>query len=228
MPLPKTIALSFAIAPLVLTQCATREGRSTREAEDARMVPASRIEESPAPVAPQGRDSEATPESSTLTDRQIATASDRAHGAAIDQARLAFTKAQDPDVKSFAQMMLADHGRAKEQETALMMEFHLSPEESPIATQIGVEAGKALSTLRNMEGRSFDHAYIEAQISALDAYIAALDGWLIPGARELRLTQALVSFRGRAADHLKKAREIKQALEGDNQTKGSIPSSSGP
>ncbi|HEX6766665.1 MAG TPA: DUF4142 domain-containing protein [Polyangiaceae bacterium] len=188
------------------------------------MVPASRIVESPEPGAAQGREAEPTPAPTALTDRQVATASERAHSAAIDEARLAFTKAKDPEVKSFAQMMLADHGRAKEQETALVLELHLSPEDSSVATAIGVESGKAQTNLREMEGSSFDHAYVDAQISALDKYLNALDTRLIPDSKELRLTQALVASRTRSADQLKKARELKKALESATETKGSVPS----
>jgi predicted outer membrane protein len=203
-----------------LLQCATDGRKAARGAEDDEpfMVPASGIDTSQENARPGER------EEAPLTDEQIVKASDAAHSAAIDQARIAYAKTKDERVKKLAQAMLADHGKAKQEETELAVELHLSPADSALSTEIGVDSGKTLFAFRDAGVGSVDRTYVAAQLAAQEKYLDALDHRLIPSARDSRLKQALVAFRSRVKAHLEQTREIQQAIDGETETKSSAPS----
>jgi putative membrane protein len=207
---------------LVLAHCANDGRQSPRgpqnEAEPF-MVPASRVETP---------DEAQRTRASKLGDPQIGMASDVAHTAAIDQSRIAFSKANDPRVKEFARKMLAEHGKAKQQEQAVLVEARLSPEESPLSTEFGVDAGRALFAMREAGDGPIDRTYVDAQLSLHEKYLAALDEQLIPNARDPRLKETLRNTRQRVKAHLDEVRELERTIEEETDTKGSIPAGPSP
>jgi putative membrane protein len=216
-------SLILLVAPFVLAHCANDGRQPSRGPEnevEPFMAPASRVE---APNEPS------RVRAAPLTDGQVGMASDVAHTAAIDQSRIAFAKATDPRVKEFAKKMLAEHGKAKQEENAILVEARLSPEESPLSTEIGVDAGRALFALRE-EGSAgpIDRTYVEGQIALHEKYLAALDEQLIPNARDSRLEQALRNTRQRVKAHLDEVRALERTLESDSTTNGSIPAGPAP
>lgn len=212
-------ALILLAAPFVLAHCANQPARGPQTETEPFMVPASRVD---APDEPSRARAVA------LNDAQIGMASDVAHTAAIDQSRIAFSKATDPRVKEFARRILADHGKAKQEETAILVELKLSPEESPLSTEIGVEAGRALFALREAGEGPIDRTYIEAQLALHEKYLEALDAQLIPNARDSRLEQALRNSRQRVKAHLDEVRELERTFEDETSPKSSVPAGPAP
>jgi len=201
MASPGKALFPFAIFSFSLAQCAG--DRHSTEPPVARMAPASGVVEA-RPLA-QGRENE-------LTDRQIAMASDAFHSAAIDQAKLVYPKTKDAAVKKFAQILLAEHTRAKQVETDLFVELRMSPMESPLSTEIGVESGKVLMNLRDASPNDLDDTFVAAQISSHQRFLDALDRELLPNVGEPRLRNVLEAYRPRLELHLEMARGLKQAL----------------
>lgn len=203
MALSRKVLFPIALFPIVLTQCASEEAALKTPADQRAMVPASG-EAEPRPLV-QGREEHEV-------DRQIAMASDAFHSAAVDQAKIAYPKTKDAAVKRFAQTMLAEHGRAKQEETKLFVELRLSPMESPLSTEIGVESGKVLGSLSDASSREFDATYVAAQVSLHQRFLDALDRELVPAAGHPRLRKALEAMRPRVELHLDTARSLQQAL----------------
>jgi putative membrane protein len=211
--------LILLAAPFVLLHCERQPPRGPEHESEPFMVPASR--------------NEATDEASrvrrpALSDGQIGMASDVAHTAAIDQSRLAFAKAKDPRVKEFARKMLAEHSKAKQEEMAIVVDRKLSPEESPLSTELGVEAGRVLFSLREAGEGPIDRTYIAGQLALHERYLAALDEQLIPNARDSELEQALRNTRQRVKAHLDEVRELEMTLENEANPKSSIPGGPAP
>jgi putative membrane protein len=217
MALCRSALIVFA-APFVLSHCANQPPRGPENEAEPFMVPASRTE---APDESRAR-------AARLNDAQIGMASDVAHTAAIDQSRIAYAKATDPRVKEVARKMLADHGKAKQEETAILVELGLSPEESPLSTEIGVSAGRTLFALRDAGERPIDRAYVEGQLALHERYLQALDEQLIPDARDSRLEEALRNARQRVKKHLDDARELERTLVSETSTKTSVPAGPAP
>jgi len=215
-------AFILLAAPFALVHCANdgrQPSRSPQNETEPFMVPASRVE---APDEPTRTRAPA------LSDAQIGMASDVAHTAAIDQSRIAFAKATDPRVKEFAEKMLAEHAKAKRQVQSVVGEARLSPEESPLSTELGVDAGRALFAMREAGEGPIDRTYIDAQLSLHEKYLAALDEQLIPNARDSRLKQALRDTRQRVTSHLDEVRKLERALADEADPKSSIPAGPAP
>jgi len=219
MALYKSTILLAAL-PLVLAQCANgnRQTRGPENEIEPFMVPASRGDE-PRPVAK----TPAEERDSALNDGQVAMASDVAHNMAIEQARIVYAKTKDPRVKEYAQTILADHGRAQQRETAIVLELRASPEESDLSTELGIEAGKTLYELRDSGTGPVDRTYMESQVMVQEKLLKVLSEKLIPSASNADLKRELEAFRTRVKVHLGRAREIKQALENENAAKSSVP-----
>jgi putative membrane protein len=222
MALYKSAAM-LAVLPLVLAHCAKRQVVTGPEAEGGPyMVPASGVDE-PRQVAP----APSQERSSALNDGQIAMASDVAHNMAIEQSKIVYAKTKDPRVKEYAQTVLADHSRAQQRETAIVLELRASPEESDLSTELGIEAGKTLYALRDSGTGPIDRTYIEAQVVAQEKLLTVLDEKLIPNVSNADLKRELEAFRARVRVHLERAREIKQEFEDESATKGSAPAAPG-
>jgi putative membrane protein len=194
------------------------------------MTPASRIvplgEGEPTGQALDGQGTPTLEAKGALNEHQIAQITSSAHSGAIDQARIAYSKASNKKVKALAQMMLADHAQLETAERTLYVELGLSPEDSPLATELGVQSGRALFDLRDAGNGSADRVYVDEQLAWLQKLEVALDEELIPSAREPRLKQLLGTFKERVSVELEKAREAEEGLSGAPHTRGSAANSS--
>jgi len=138
---------------------------------------------------------------------------DAFHGAMLDQAKLAYPKTKDPGVKRYAQTLLADHGRAKQEQTDVFVELRLSPRESPISTELGVESGKVLFALGDAKDSELDAAFLAAQVGQNQRFLDILERELVPNATLPRLRQLLEAQKPRVELHLEMARGLQQALD---------------
>jgi putative membrane protein len=212
--------LLLAALPFVLAHCANdnRQAKAPESEVEPFMTPASGVDEprERAPLPSEERNLR-------LNDAQVAMASDVAHNMAIEQARIVYAKTKDRRVKEYAQTILADHARAQQRETAILLELRASPEESDLSTELGVDAGKTLYTLRDSSTGPVDRTYMESQVLVQEKLLKVLDEKLIPNASNADLKRELEAFRGRVKVHFERAREIKQELEDESATKGSVP-----
>lgn len=199
----RTVAFSVAMLALALTHCG--EKQPAHGSTDVRMAPASRV------VEHDGRGNP-VPASNELDDRQIAMALDAFHSAVLDQARTVFPKTKDDAVKRFAQTLLAEHQRAKQEDMSLFVELRLGRKESSLATDIGVESGKTLFAMREAEGARLDRVFVAAQVALQDGFLRALDDRLIRSAGEPRLKKRLEELRPHVELHLEMARGLERAL----------------
>lgn len=92
-------------------------------------------------------------------DRQFVAAAASGGLAEVDTARVAEQQATKPEVKSFAQQMIADHSKANEQLASLASQAGLNAPAEPDAKH------KATATkLKAMSGTAFDRAYVSDEI----------------------------------------------------------------
>jgi putative membrane protein len=190
----------------------TVEGKTTTTVT---MTPASRMEATPvAPVetAPVPEQGAAQPAVERLTDAQIAGVMNAANDAEVQQARIAQQKAKHPRVKKFAAMMISDHGSARKKQQALLDKSGMIPSSSNLMTQLNTDAQSTLQSLQSASAGDFDLVYMDAQITAHQQVLVALDRDLIPAAQDAELKALLEEVRPKIAEHLKQAQEIRQLL----------------
>jgi putative membrane protein len=74
----------------------------------------------------------------------------------VEAGKVALTKSQDPAIRSFAERMVADHGKANKELTSIAERKGLNPPK-----QLDADHKQMLDTLKGKNGKEFDQAYAE-------------------------------------------------------------------
>ena len=74
----------------------------------------------------------------------------------VEAGKVALTKSQDPAIRSFAERMVADHGKANEELTSIAERKGLNAPK-----QLDADHKQMLDTLKGKSGKAFDQAYAE-------------------------------------------------------------------
>ena len=122
----------------------------------------------------------------------------------IESSRVALEKATSDEVKTFAQHMIDDHGKAGEDMKAAAQSDGITPAD---ALQPAHQA--KLDELSGLEGEAFDEAYVTAQVGAHDEAVALFEGFANSGE-----DSALKAFAANALPTLQQHREEIGALAG--------------
>jgi len=99
--------------------------------------------------------------STSKADKAFANKAAAAGLSEVAEAKIALDKSGNPDVKSFAQRMVDDHGKANDQLIQIAQKDGLSVPSSP-SSRDEAQANK----LSGMSGDAFDKAYIRDQVAA--------------------------------------------------------------
>src|SRR5688572_23716283 len=119
----------------------------------------------PSPIAnntavPAGSNTSNANYANTLTAEESfwTTAAD-AGMAEVEMGRLASQKAQNPEVKKFAQMMVAEHTRANNELKAIAAKQKIT-----LPTEIGPRHRSTMDALNQLSGAEFDREYVQAMV----------------------------------------------------------------
>jgi putative membrane protein len=160
--------------------------------------PAPPVEEAPAPAP--------------LTDAQIAKILQAVDTGEIDQAKVAQKKSKDARVKKFAQHMIQQHTKSKQKGMALTKKAKITPEDSPVATELTGKANAQLEALKGADAATFDTLYISGQAQQHQEVLDLVNAQLIPSATDNDLKSHLAETRTMVETHVTQAKEIQDAL----------------
>jgi putative membrane protein len=146
------------------------------------------------------------------TDPQIAAIVVTANQVDIDAGKLAKSRSHTKDVQDFAQLMITDHGGVNKAATALVQRLHVTPEPNATSESLQKGGNDNLATLRNLQGGSFDKAYIDHEVAYHEAVLQALDKTLIPSAQNAELKALMVKVRPVFVAHLDHAKHLQAEL----------------
>lgn len=149
-----------------------------------------------------------------LSDAQVLGALTAANDAELDAARLAQNQATDPQVKGFAQHMVADHTASNQQVAGLAKRLNVSPQTSSTSEQFTETAKAEKSVLQSLSGAAFDQAYVDRQVADHQTVLDQLDHALIPSASSEDLKTLLTRTRDVVDEHLQAAKKIQAQLQG--------------
>jgi putative membrane protein len=152
------------------------------------------------------------PIAESLRDTQIVKILDLVNSGEVEQAQLAKVKANDPQVKQFAQQMITQHTQAKQKGMQLARAANLNQEESTESAQVETKGMQTLATLKTVEPTSFDGAYMRAQIEQHQAVLDMLNSRLIPSVTNPKLKTELDNTRRVVERHIASARQIQGTL----------------
>lgn len=131
----------------------------------------------------------------------------------IEAGKLAQSKAQNKEVKAFAEQMVTDHSGSNKQASELAKKLKLKPADS--ATSKGLKEGGAanMKKLKDLKGAEFDKTYVAQEVTYHQAVLDAIDKTLIPNAQNAELKDLLTKTRPVIADHLEHAKMIQGKLK---------------
>lgn len=127
-----------------------------------------------------------------------------------DLGELAFKKSSNKQVDKFAKRMMKDHSAnlailqmiSEKQEVVYL--------ESDTSREMKMRSDAKLEQLKSLEGALFDHAYVEAMVSAHKDTLAKFDEDLIPAATNREIRKMLIKMKQGISLHYKHAQEIQE------------------
>jgi putative membrane protein len=147
-----------------------------------------------------------------VPDSPIAAITQAANLGEILQSRLALTRASDPAVLSFAQMMIEHHTQLIAQQEALLAALGAAPLENTTSRMLTANNALQMAQLMPLSGPEFDLAYMNAQIEAHRIVLNMVDTQLLPSAQDPRVRDMLSGARPVIAEHLAEAESIQSTL----------------
>jgi putative membrane protein len=149
---------------------------------------------------------------SSPTDPQIAAIVVTANQVDIDAGELAKSKAQSPQVKDFAQLMITDHTGVNKSASELVHKLNVKPETNPTSESLKKGGQENVARLKTLKGAEFDHAYVDNEVTYHQTVIDALDKTLIPSAKNAELKALMVKVRPAFVAHLEHAKQLQASL----------------
>ncbi len=147
-----------------------------------------------------------------INDAQIATIVVTANQVDVDAGKLARQRADNSEVKKFAERMVSDHEGVNQQAVALATKLKVTPQENDTSRAIKAGGDKNLANLQTLSGAAFDKAYVDHEVAYHAQVLDALDKTLIPGASNAELKALLVKVRPAFVAHLEHAKQIQASL----------------
>ena len=117
-----------------------------------------------------------------------------------EAAKLAGSKAQAQDVRSFASLLLRDHQRSQQQGLALAKQLHVAPI-LPRDSAITRTHKQEMDQLNLISPAEFDRAFVQLVVADHKAALARIDSVLLPAARRAQLRAFIRRIRPIEAAH---------------------------
>lgn len=131
--------------------------------------------------------------------------------AEVEAGELARTKATNADVKSFARMMVNDHGKDRDAMAKLKTDTTMMSTPSGAQTMLQSEHSQEMSRLQSLSGAEFDRAYIESMVNGHQKVLDFVTQ-LQSRAQSPELQQHLTQVADAVQKHLDRARSIQGKL----------------
>lgn len=147
------------------------------------------------------------------TDAQIVALTIAANTADSSAGELAQNRAQDPQVREFARMMVQDHGAANQRIQELVRRLNIRPDTAWGDNRTLLEESRdQVRELQSKNGAEFDREYIDQEVDMHQDVLEKLDEDLIPKADNAELKTLLQETRQSVQRHLDRARELQNTL----------------
>lgn len=146
-----------------------------------------------------------------LNDAQIAHIAVTADNIDIAYAHLALAFSTNPEIRRFAETMVADHSTVNAKAAALAQKLGLTPEDNAVSQQLNEQAKAKMNELSQKRGAEFDRAYASNELAYHAAVNAVVRDTLVPGTRNAELKKLLESAVPVFLAHEEHARRLNDA-----------------
>lgn len=130
-------------------------------------------------------------EAPKLNDAEIAKVAVVANQIDVDYAHLAMDSSKNPEVREFANTMIADHNAIIKQAVALVTKLGVVPQDNDMSKSLLKQAKETTKKLKAAKGKAFDKAYIDNEVAYHKAVIDAVKTVLIPQSQNAELKALL-------------------------------------
>lgn len=144
-----------------------------------------------------------------LDDAQIVTALIALHQGEIDAARIAVTRARDPNVQAFAVGMQTEHNAVIERLQGYARDHGLVPAGSELSVSIAQEAARTGDSLNAASHEHFDASYMGTQYNSHLEAIEVLDEIVLPRVMSDELRAELRAQRATAQTHFEHVQTVR-------------------
>jgi putative membrane protein len=146
------------------------------------------------------------------SDPQIAHIVVTANQVDIDAGKLAEKRGSSKEVQQFGKQMVTDHTAVNKSTTTLVTKLKVKPEPNDTSASLKKGGDENMAKLKKLEGKDFDKAYVDNEVSYHQAVIDAVDKTLIPSAKNEELKALLVKVRPAFVQHLEHAKMLQAQL----------------
>ncbi|WOD43206.1 DUF4142 domain-containing protein [Hwangdonia lutea] len=130
-------------------------------------------------------------ETPKLNDAEIASVAVVANQIDIDYAKLAIKRSKNQEVIDFAKRMMEDHNAVIKQAVALVTKLGVTPKDNGVSQSLLKQSKESLKKLKKAKKKDFDKTYIDNEVAYHKAVIDAVNGLLIPQAKNAELKSLL-------------------------------------
>ncbi len=130
----------------------------------------------------------------------------------IELAKLAKQKTKNEEVKKFADHIITEHTSNNKNSMQLVRKLNLKPEKNEKSEEIKKDGETAMNKIKEMEGKEFDKAYMDSQVTIHQKVLDDLDSMLIPAAKNPELKALLENTKNSVTKHLDMAKKIQTLL----------------
>ena len=192
---------------LVATACKPATDRSTGSLGSSRDTS---LAGAPAPL-PADTGGAGPSKAGTLSDANIVALLDEANKADSAAGALARTKASNPDVKAFAQLMITEHHMLRTKGQDLAKKLNLNPQ-PPANDPVQAAASAEMNALKSApKGGQFDKTYIDQEVTIHKAVID-LAGQAHSATQNAELKQLIETAKPYLERHLQRAETLQKKL----------------
>lgn len=150
-----------------------------------------------------------------FSDANVAASASSSNMDEIQTSQLALQKAQNAQVREFAQMMVTEHTRFQEQMQQMLQAKGMAPLDNAWSGTLKRHLPPTLQMLQSLNGAQFDLMYMVHQVGAHELTLHALDTTLIPSTTDPDMRAMLSEqVRPAVAAHLVRAQQLVAALRG--------------
>jgi putative membrane protein len=146
-----------------------------------------------------------------LNDGQLLFIADTINAGEVDQARAALPRLEAEAARAYAQDMIEEHEPARDALLQLAEAEDVTPELSPVATDLREQSEQVLIQLLSTPGENVDALYIDSQVTMHAQAFQLLEG-MIAAADAEPVETLLTQLRASVGGHLDTARQLQDTL----------------
>ena len=197
---------SLDTAATASSEAAARSSESTADEATAAAAPKATTAREAKPASARADDTRRRSRANAdLNDGNVLAILVAANEAQVQYAEIALAKSKNAEIRKFALMTKFDHESVNGAVRALAKRLDIEPENTELSTSQYARAVSMRAAFRDLEGVSFDSAYIANEVEFHRTLLRTIDDVLLRAADEDELKTLLTAVRPAMTAHLEHA-----------------------